>query len=508
MEQDLGMIDTNKLDGNGSKGNSFGGNECDVTVKRRVYNKPQEEAKISELSNKNFAVESKKKIRWAVNMFEQWHLERLKNVLVASEIRNCDLSFVKYFSKSDLCYCLERFITEVKKLDNTDFPGKTLREIVIMIQMHLHESGVYWKLLDDSEFKSLRNILDNTMKDRHARGLGVRQSCDIISLSHENLMFERNALGEEHPEQLLRTVIYMLGLHLALHGDVEHLRLRRPGFDPQITTELDNASGQEILIYREDPLQKTNQGGLDSKPHNKIVKVYPSENFHHCPVRLYGKYIGLLPSGKSCGKLYLRPKVRNMPSVWYNDQPYGKNKITTAVKTLCKIANLEGRFTNHSLRATAASRMFEKSIPEQVIKEITGHRSECVRVYKRTSNGMLKYASDSINGVTSGDKNVELKQDDVVCDDAKESSVSKLLSPGDSKRLKETLSNCQMIKNVVKTRMEMRQSRIRSVVSKMAKKILKSKKEKVAKKQVKCNKVAKECNNIVINLNVNLKCLK
>ena len=167
-------------------------------------------------------------------------------VQVASEIRNADLAFVKYFSKADLCYSLSRFITEVKKLDNTDFPGKTLREIVIMVQMHLHQNGVYWKLLDDPEFRTLRNILDNVMKVRHSQGLGIRRACEVITLSHENRMFQCNALGESDPNQLLHTVIYLLGLHLALRGGAEHIRLRRPGFNPQISTELDENSGQEI----------------------------------------------------------------------------------------------------------------------------------------------------------------------------------------------------------------------------------------------------------------------
>ena len=101
-----------------------------------------------------------------------------------------------------------------------------------MIQMHLHQNRVYWKLLDEDAFKDLRNIVDNTMKDRHARGLGAHQSCDIISLTHKNILYERKALGEHEPEQLLQIVIYMLGLHLALRGGVEHLRLRRPGFYP------------------------------------------------------------------------------------------------------------------------------------------------------------------------------------------------------------------------------------------------------------------------------------
>ena len=54
----------------------------------------------------------------------------------------------------------------------------------------------------------------------------------------------------------------MMGLHLALRGGIEHLRLRlrRPGFDCQIVMEIDELTGKEILVYTEDPLQKTNQG--------------------------------------------------------------------------------------------------------------------------------------------------------------------------------------------------------------------------------------------------------
>ena len=76
--------------------------------------------------------------------------------------------------------------------------------------MHFHENGVFWKLLDDSEFQTLRNVLDNTMKECTALGLGVRKSSSIISLQHENVMFETGALGDGNPEQLLKTVIYMM----------------------------------------------------------------------------------------------------------------------------------------------------------------------------------------------------------------------------------------------------------------------------------------------------------
>ena len=56
----------------------------------------------------------------------------------------------------------------------------------------------------------------------------------------------------------------------------------------------------------------------------------------------------------------------------------GLNRIKTLVKDVCNKAGLVGKFTNHSLRALCASRMFDNDVPEQIIKEVTGHRSECV----------------------------------------------------------------------------------------------------------------------------------
>ena len=88
--------------------------------------------------------------------------------------------------------------------------------------------------------------------------------------------------------------------------------------------------------------------------------MYPACNLNHCPVRIYKKYIGLLPRPKSCQKLYLRVKPKQMPYVWYADQPFGVNKLCSAVKEICNKGGLKGKFTNHSLRATSASRMYHK----------------------------------------------------------------------------------------------------------------------------------------------------
>ena len=60
------------------------------------------------------------------------------------------------------------------------------------------------------------------MRERHCEGLGVHHSSDIFILNHENNMFSQGVLGEESSIQLLRTVIYVIGMHCALWGGVEH----------------------------------------------------------------------------------------------------------------------------------------------------------------------------------------------------------------------------------------------------------------------------------------------
>ena len=236
------------------------------------------------------------------------------------------------------------------------------------------------------------------------------------------------------------------------------------------------------MEYVEDPLAKTNQGGIGSRNASKRVFAYGSNNFERCPVRLFKKYCRLIPPPKSCKKLYMRPKIKTSPSIWFCDQAYGNNKVTTTVKQICKEAGFDGKFTNHSLRATSASRMYQSNVPEQIIKEITGHRSECVRIYKRTSDDIRQNASNVIGG--GNQPNVDKSEaknvtESVTNSDCEQENIDKLLTEADRKRLGESLSACKMIKNVIRTRMEMR-NKIKKrfgVVSKIAKKLVNKAKE-------------------------------
>ena len=235
-------------------------------------------------------------------------------------------------------------------------------------------------------------------------------------------------------------------------------------------------------MYKADPLQKNNQGGIGSFNKTKTVYVYKASTFGRCPVRLYKKYISLLPPPKSCQKLYLRPRMKPTPSLWFCDQPLGSNKVSTTVKNLCSKAGFVGKYTNHS---TSASRMYQSHVPEQIIKEITGHRSDCVRTYKRTSDEIRMEASNKISGeipekveknVTSNDKDIAEKHE------VKNESIDECMTVGQKKRLAQSLTACQIIKNVVRTRMEMRKKGKSNLqcVRKIAKKLVDKQRKKKA----------------------------
>ena len=83
------------------------------------------------------------------------------------------------------------------------------------------------------------------------------------------------------------------------------------------------------------------------------------------------------------------------------------------IKNLCKKGGITGRRTNHSCRASTATRMYGQVCDEQLICEKTGHRSVAVRSYKKTSNHQLKEVTDILYGnakeTSINEKSVESK---------------------------------------------------------------------------------------------------
>lgn len=398
------------------------------------FGKPTSEKDLDELCVKSFAETTDKKITWAINLFKEWRMNRLR--IGPFDNTHGTLQWVNVedsgnLLKPHMCLALCCFVNEIKRKDGKEFPGKSLYEILMCIQFFLEKRGLFWKLLDDPEFVKLKFTLDNIMKKRAAAHAGPEARASTpISYSDEEKMWASGVLGEDSPEQLRNTLMFLLGMHLALRGGEEHHRLRCPPFNSQLMIGVDS-EGRKVLLYQEDYKTKTNQGGISGRKYvPKQVKIYPNQNSDRDPVRLFEKYVGLLPSDAKTSAFYKYSLKSTWlsPVQWFADKPVGVNALKKIVKKLTSQAGLVGNFTNHSLRSTAATRMYSQGIDEQVIKEVTGHHSDAVRAYKQMSDTLLKQASEVIGSEFPKEfdiDNVELCSEHVVRSVSEESVRSK-----------------------------------------------------------------------------------
>ena len=80
--------------------------------------------------------------------------------------------------------------------------------------------------------------------------------------------------------------------------------------------------------------------------------------------------------------------------------PIGVNTLRKMMSKISEKGNLSTNFTNHSLRATSASRLFASNVPEKLIQEKTGHRSLAgLRAYEQTTAKQQKNSTKILESV-------------------------------------------------------------------------------------------------------------
>ena len=375
----------------------------------RCFGNPLPDNIIEEMSSKKYATKSYRNMKWVLAMYCAWKWQH--NRLGTFEPITVDLDDVTLVTKEELVFALSRFICETRKKDGSEFPPKTLKHIILIIQMYLNSKGHVYEFLDDPEFHKLAMCVDNKMKENAKMGLGctVRKAEPLDSKQVQQL-WKSGVLGDDDPKKMSKTLLFLLGVNLALRAGWEHKSLRRPGCDPQIT--LVDEGGDECLLYCEDLSTKTNQGGLKHQQiDGKSVLVHPADDPQRCPVVYYKKYIAMLPKTFKFKELYLQANSKkriNAGENAFKDRPVGINTLSSTMKELAKEANLEGFITNHSLRASSATDLYndDANIPEQVIAETTGHRSNAIRGYKCTKKGLKHKVSNILTKLSSGKSDV------------------------------------------------------------------------------------------------------
>ena len=238
------------------------------------------DAKVEALKTVTMKKRSENKMNWGVKAYNDWREQRLYTFNYDVGIYYADLNDLAHLTLENFRHAMCSFIPEVTKSKGEGlYPGRTLYQLVVAIQKYLNLNKIPWKIIEGPEFGDLKTVLDNVMKERAALNIGVKKrQAKFIDYNFENEMWSKGVLGEDTPDRLRDTVLFLVGTHCTLRASDEHYYLRHttPSEPSQLSFEM-NGKGVKCLVYREDTISKTHDGGLkDMHLDRKEVWVYPN----------------------------------------------------------------------------------------------------------------------------------------------------------------------------------------------------------------------------------------
>ena len=263
------------------------------------------------------------------------------------------------------------------------------------------------KTKHDPAFDPLHKCLDSAFRKLHNSGVGAKpKQARVITHDEEHTLWESSILGDKTPESLLHAVFYLNGLNFCLRGGEEHRQLKITQLQRMTVPDPDNP-GQMIDCYEYTEFgSKNRSGGLNQVYlRNKGFRQYAAKNASRCHVRLIDLYLDKLPAyAFERDIFYCRPLQKyTQDGNWYAASPIGHNTLNAMLKTIFSKAEVDTEnISNHSLRATAVTRMYEAGIPEKQIMERSGHLSlSGVRNYERTTEAQVKHVSKLLSNSES-----------------------------------------------------------------------------------------------------------
>ena len=276
-------------------------------------------------------------------------------------------------SNNDLNEVLRAFYAAVKTADGEVYSKSSMINIRCGINRHLTCLGRVIDITNDKDFTGANLVFSGVLKKLRKDGLDVTQHKKAIPFHDMQKLYQSGVLGLQDPVALQNKVFVELSLHFARRGREGLRELRKDSFRIEV-----DASGKEYVCMAYHEKEKNHQGGdvTGVKVNEKEAAMYAVDTDDMCPVKSFKLYLEKLNPG--CVSFYQTPNMQGFKKsgIWYKSCPMGVNAIGGKMADLSKKAKLSRVYTNHCLRATAATILGHKGAIGREIIAFTGHRHE------------------------------------------------------------------------------------------------------------------------------------
>ena len=241
---------------------------------------------------------------WAVRVFNQWIEQRNKRMDATYPL---DL-LEKEYDPSVISECLQRFVSEARRADGTNYPPKTIYQMLCGLLRYSRENqSDPANFLDrkDSRFKKLHATCDVIFRALHDQGIGVeKRATPVVSQANEDKLWEAGVLNTSTPIGLQRAVFYYVGKVCCIRGGEEQRNLKPSQFK--------HYTNPDRYVYSEHGSKNHNGGFFQLDVENKNVSIFKNEEAgERCLVILLDMYLKRSPPGAILKDLFYYKPLDN-----------------------------------------------------------------------------------------------------------------------------------------------------------------------------------------------------
>ena len=267
---------------------------------------------------------------------------------------------------------LKKFYAEACSKDGEHYSKSSLINIRSGLNRHLTSPpyNKQFNLMKDVVFQSANQVVTGLIKELRRDGLDTTKNKTAIEPEDVELMYSSGVLSNKTPQSLQYKVFFELCLNFGRRGKEGLRELKKSSFVVAV-----DAGGRKYVKQTFHEKEKNHQGVSMKEKEKSAVMYEKCEKPDLCPVKSFELYFSKL--NPLCDSLFQRPKkyANVKDAVWYDNMPLGHNKIGGMMKEIGQKAGLSTIYTNHCIRATTTTVLFQAGLEGERITNVTGHRS-------------------------------------------------------------------------------------------------------------------------------------